>query len=523
MREAVEIRIELQTLCPRDLSMLDQSSVPPSTDIASQPFSQEEELIQQQVVVVGAGITGLTLAYRLHQNGVQVLLVEASSRPGGSISTQTGQGYCWEEGPNSFTPTPALVNLIAEVGLADQLVWADGTLPRFIYWEGQLLPVPLDPVAALTTPLLSVGGKAKALLGLLGFVSPPPDQEETVEQFFTRQLGSEVAQRLISPFTSGVYAGDVQQLSAKAAFARIADLEANYGSLFAGIWQSPRSQPDPLSPEIHPQPKRGQLGNLREGLQRLPDALATQLGSRVQLGWDVKSIEAHQNRYRLHIHAPDGVKQVETRVAILTVSAYGAADILSSLQPQASPLLLQIPYPTVAVVALAYPETALPQPFSGFGHLIPRSQGLRTLGTIWSSCLFPDRAPQGHHLLLSFIGGATDPAYTRHRQVAAIRELTPAERADIVHQELSRVLLTQPVQPLILGEKLWARAIPQYTLGHRHRLHQIRNTLAPWPGIGLCANYLDGVSLGDCVKRANAQAERVVAFLQNPSISLMHD
>ncbi len=507
--------------------MLDQT---PPSDSGATGSSGSQEPIPVDVVVVGAGITGLTLGHRLHQQGINLVVLEASSRPGGSISSQTAQGYCWEEGPNSFTPTPALVNLIAELGLADQLVWADGKLPRFVCWDRQLLPVPLSPPAALTTPLLSVGGKLKALIGLLGFVSPPPDQEETVEQFFRRQFGAEVTQRLVSPFTSGVYAGDVAQLSAQAAFARVADLEANYGSVFAGLWQAPRPQPDPISPEVHPQPRRGQLGNLRKGLQQLPETLADHLGDQLRLGWQVQSIRAVGSTdrsdseptsdslpYQLQIQTANGIRQIQTRAVILTVPAYSAAEILDPLTPQASELLRQIPYPPVAVVALGYPETALPQPLRGFGHLIPRSEGLRTLGTIWSSCLFPDRAPQGYHLLLSFIGGATDADYVRQHQVPPITELSAAQRAEIVHQELSRVLLTQAVQPQILGEKLWMRAIPQYTLGHRHRLHQIQESLSAWPGIRLCANYWDGVALGDCVKRAHREAEQVMADLQAPS------
>jgi oxygen-dependent protoporphyrinogen oxidase len=131
------------------------------------------------------------------------------------------------------------------VGLTDQLVLADAKLPRYIYWERELLPVPLSPAAALGSRLLSVGGKLRALQGLLGFVPPPPGHEETVRQFFQRQLGSEVAERLVEPFTSGVYAGDPDQLSAVAAFPRVAGLEERYGSLFAGALQALRQRPQP--------------------------------------------------------------------------------------------------------------------------------------------------------------------------------------------------------------------------------------------------------------------------------------
>jgi oxygen-dependent protoporphyrinogen oxidase len=481
--------------------------------------------IHTEVVVIGAGITGLTLALRLQQGlqssqgSLPVLLAEASPRVGGCISSQAKEGYRWEEGPNSFTPVPALLNLIAEVGLAgrdsgtesSQLLLADGKLPRYVYWEKELLPVPMSPAAALGSRLLSVGGKLRALRGLLGFVAPPPGREETVRQFFRRQLGSEVVERLIVPFTSGVFAGDPDQLSASAAFHRIASLEERYGSLFAGAFRAPRNQPEPLSPQIQPVPKRGQLGNLRQGLKQLPEAIAQKLGDVLHLGWQATHLKRDGAGYWVGFQTPEGSRWVSTKRVVLTLPAYAAAALLQDLNPQASQLLSEIPYPPVAVVTLAYPEDALPQPLRGFGHLIPRSQGLRTLGTIWASCLFPERAPQGYHCFLNFIGGATDAAFARQKGIPPITALSPEERAQIVHEELSQILLTRPVEPLRLGERLWPQAIPQYTLGHRQRIAQLQASLsAQTPGVWVCANYLDGVALGDCVRRAEALAEQLL-------------
>ncbi|MEN9225641.1 MAG: protoporphyrinogen oxidase [Thermostichus sp. HHBFW_bins_43] len=496
-----------------------------SVSAPEQGYGGDPTLIRKKVVVIGAGITGLTLALRLQQGlkgsggqGSQpVLLAESSNRVGGCISSPSKDGYRWEEGPNSFTPVPALLNLIAEVGLADQLLLADGKLPRYVYWEKELLPVPMSPPAAIGSRLLSIGGKLRALRGLLGFVAPPPGREETVRQFFRRQLGSEVVERLIVPFTSGVFAGDVDQLSASGAFHRIASLEERYGSLFAGAWRSPRSRPEPLSPQIQPPPKRGQLGNLRQGLSQLPQAIAQQLGDTLQLGWTATHLKRQEDAYWVGFRTPGGPCWVEAEQVILTLPAYGAATLLQELNPQASRLLAGIPYPPVAVVTLAYPADALPQPLRGFGHLIPRSQGFRTLGTIWASCLFPERAPQGYHCFLSFIGGATDAAFARQKGIPPIVALTAEERAQIVHEELSQILLTRPVDPIWLGERLWPQAIPQYTLGHRQRIAQLQASLsAQTPGVSVCANYLDGVALGDCVRRAEALAKRIL----NPNSSL---
>ncbi|MEO0949338.1 MAG: protoporphyrinogen oxidase, partial [Cyanobacteria bacterium J06641_5] len=166
-------------------------------------------------------------------------------------------------------------------------------------------------------------------------------------------------------------------------------------------------------------------------------------------------------------------------------------------------------YPPVASVVLAYPNAAFKQPLDGFGNLIPRNQGIRTLGTIWSSTLFPGRAPAGWALLTSYIGGATD------REIA---ELDKTEIAAAVHKDLQQTLLapTAP-EPKILNVRLWPQAIPQYVLGHRDRLQCLENSLQANPGLYVCTNYLDGVALGDCVQRAQDRADTVATYLETTS------
>ncbi|MEN9205709.1 MAG: protoporphyrinogen oxidase [Thermostichales cyanobacterium DRC_bins_46] len=457
------------------------------------------------IVVIGAGISGLVLAWRLKQQGIPVLLREAGERVGGCISTQTRRlemgDWRWEEGPNSFTPTPALLNLIVELGLGEDLLLADGKLPRFIYWDGRLEPVPLSPGQALSSQLLTLGGKLRALRGLLGFVLPPQSGEETVREFFSRHLGSQVFQRLVQPFVSGVYAGDADQLSAQSAFRRIVSLEQTYGGLLAGTLKAPRRQPTPSPIPV----RRGQLGNFRYGMAQLPQTLAKHLEAELACHWRATAIQPSPAGYRVHFHTPSGSQVIEAEQVVLTTPAYVTGELLPDLQPFLQP----IPYPPVAVVALGYPETALPQPLRGFGHLIPRAEaaarGLRSLGTIWLSSLFPGRAPQGYHLLLTFIGGATDPG---------IVHLTPEQRAEVVHRDLGKILLTRPTEPIILGEKLWPRAIPQYTLGHEQRWQQVQRHLPP--GIHLCTNARDGVSLGDCVQRAEHLAQQLTQGKPTP-------
>ncbi len=472
-------------------------------------------------LIVGAGISGLSLAHTLqtqdpNSSPLNILVSEQQNRVGGNITTVSEGGFVWEEGPNSFSPSPELLKLIVEVGLKQELVLANRKLPRYVYWNHQLMAVPMSPPALLTTELLSSSGKLRALLGAIGFVPPAMGEqlsqqggEETVSQFFERHLGSEVLKRLVEPFVSGVYAGNPQQLEVGAAFSRVTRLEATGGALLPGTVLSrlrnrkTKTAPDPNLPQTQP----GELGSFRGGLGMLPEAIATQLGDRLQLNWALKRLSRREDKiYIAEFSTPEGSQQVEAKTVVLTTPAYVASEILQPLNSSLSQVLAEIPYPPVACVVLAYPVSAFKRKLDGFGNLIPRGQGIRTLGTIWTSSLFPGRAPQGWQVVTNYIGGATDPE---------IGTLEESEIVKAVHQDLCQTLLRQDVQPKVLTVHLWKRAIPQYDLGHLKRLEKIDRSLKDLPGLYLCSNYIDGVALGDCVRRAFQRAETVRADLRN--------
>jgi protoporphyrinogen/coproporphyrinogen III oxidase len=471
-------------------------------------------------LIVGAGISGLSLAHALQkqvQNAspLKILVVEGRGRVGGNITTQTGEGFLWEEGPNSFSPTLELMQLAVDVGLKQELIFADRKLPRYVYWQGKLQPVPMTPPAMIQSQLLSFPGKLRALFGALGFVGPAMGSqlsqqggEETVAQFFRRHLGTEVMQRMVEPFVSGVYAGDPQKLSAAAAFGRVTRMADVGGGLVAGALLSARNSPKkrPVNSNI-PQTKPGELGSFKQGLKALPEAIAGQLGDRLKLNWHLTRLQPTERQtYIAEFSTPDGQQQVEARTVVLTTPAYITAELLAPLQPEVSSALQTFTYPTVASVVLAYPVSDLKGKLAGFGNLIPRGQGIRTLGTIWTSSLFPDRAPAGWQTLTSYIGGATD---------SAIGNLEPEQIVGEVHRDLSRILLKpEATQPKVLAVKLWKRAIPQYNLGHIQGLKQVENGLKSLPGLYLCSNYVGGIALGDCVRRGFESAIEVSEYLQ---------
>ncbi|MBD2188189.1 protoporphyrinogen oxidase [Pseudanabaena mucicola] len=466
------------------------------------------------VLVVGAGISGLTIAHELAiAKKHRVLVAEAQDRVGGAItSAKNDEGYLWEEGPNSFQPTPELLRLAVQVGLKDELVLADGKLPRFVFYNGKLNALPMSPPKAIATKLLTWGGKIRLALGAMGFARPAMAGEESVDQFFSRLLGKQAVERLVAPFISGVYAGDPKRLSAKAAFSKIFRLENTYNGLLAGAILSAKERKakkinDPTLPKV----KSGELGSFREGIKMLPEAVATKLraqGTAIKQQWILRSLEKQGDIYISKFDTPTGEEIVTSRAVVLTTPAYVTAKLLQDFLPVASQALKEIFYPTVACVVLAYPKSEFICDMKGFGNLIPRTQGVRTLGTIWSSSLFAGRAPEGWQLLLNFIGGTLDPM---------LAKLSEAEIIDAVHQDLKKTLLRpeSKAAPKAIAVHVWDKAIPQYEIGHLDRLAIVESELKKSQGLYVSANFIGGVALGDCIKRGIEEAHKIEVFLQS--------
>ncbi|KAF5785316.1 putative protoporphyrinogen oxidase [Helianthus annuus] len=472
-------------------------------------------------VIVGAGISGLCIAQALATKHASVspdvVVTEARDRVGGNISTVERDGYLWEEGPNSFQPSDPMLTMVVDSGLKDDLVLGDPTAPRFVLWGGGLKPVPSSPGDLPFFDLMSFPGKLRAGFGALGIRPPPPDREESVEEFVRRNLGDEVFERLIEPFCSGVYAGDPSKLSMKAAFGKVWKLEKNGGSIIGGaikaIQARKNSTKPPRDPRL-PKPQGQTVGSFRKGQVMLPNAISKSLGSKVKLSWKLISISKLENRgYNLTYETPNGFASLQTKTVVMTVPSYVASDLLRPLSSEAAEALSKFYYPPVAAVSVSYPKEAIRDDrlidgqLKGFGQLHPRSQGVETLGTIYSSSLFPNRAPPGRVLLLNYIGGATNPG---------ILSKTESQLVEAVDRDLRTMLINPKAgEPLTLGVKVWPRAIPQFLIGHFDILDAAKFALSEggYRGMFLGGNYVSGVALGRCVESAYDVAANVSTFL----------
>jgi oxygen-dependent protoporphyrinogen oxidase len=450
----------------------------------------------RNVWVISGGISGLACAYRLRQLGIPARLLEKSPIAGGVICTERREGFLFEAGPQSFLFTDTLRNLIGELGLESEVVLANLKAPRYVLRDNRLLPVPMTPPALLRSSLLSWRAKAK-LLSEPFRRSAILSAEESVADFVRRKFGGEILEYLVAPFISGVYAGDPETLSMASAFPSTAKWEREYGSVIRGAWKSRKSAVS-----------RPALASFRNGMAALPERLAEKLAENAP-----DAIEFSTDRATSVIAAAEFSAAVTARsepgaerdVIVLATPAHTAAALLANSCPGLAELLVGIFYAPLATIALAFPSRQIGHPLDGFGFLAPRKEGLRTLGTVWNSALFPGRAPQGIAVLTSFIGGATDLAVT---------EMPDDQLLDITVRENSAVLkITGP--PVEHAVFRYPRALPQYVIGHSQRLSTIVRELDHLPSLFLTGNYLAGPSIGDCVEHAFATAEAVNKFLQH--------
>jgi oxygen-dependent protoporphyrinogen oxidase len=447
----------------------------------------------KQAIVIGGGISGLACAWRLKQLGVGVTLLEASSRAGGLTGTVQKDGFLFESGPQSFQGAAPMLDLIREAGIGGELQRADPNAPRYIYLRGKLQKIPMTPQALMTSSLL--GLKSRAKLASEPFKrTKPPSKEESVAEFVRRKFGHEILEYLVAPFVSGVYAGDPEKLSLKAAFPTLEEWEREYGSVLRGAMKSKTGAEKKAAPP---------LCSFQRGVSSLGGAIAEKLGESVRFGAEVVSVKRGAD-FEVCFTTRERNETLRAAVVVIATPAYIASHLIASLSPALARTLSGIEYAPVAVVASGYYERQISQALDGFGFLIPRSEKVRTLGTVWNSSLFPGRAQAGSVAITSFIGGATDPKVVEHSE---------DEVASIVQAENAHILGITG-SPIATAVWKYPKALPQYNLGHGHIVEALRDGERANSGMFFCGNYLEGPALGKCVETGNQTARAIHAYLE---------
>jgi oxygen-dependent protoporphyrinogen oxidase len=465
------------------------------------------------IVIAGAGISGMATALALRDQGAEaaprLVVLEPEEHVGGKIRTIRAEGFTCEWGVNGFlNKEPRTLELCQRLGLEDQLLPAAGAFEnRYIYTRGKLRAVKMHPLKFLFSGILPLGAKVRLIRELWVRSRTPEGEDESVASFARRRVGDRAYQVLVDPMQTGIYAGDPEQMSVVSSFPRVVEVEREHGSLIRGMIRLARERrrqgQQGAMPGAGP---TGHLTSFRGGMQTLVDRLAEELGDVVQRGRRVRSIQPGPDG-GLRV-AVEGREALSADAVILACPAHQAASITAACDPDLSSTLDEITYSPMAVVSLGIPRERVAHPMDGFGFLVPRAEGLRLLGALWTSTLFPERAPDDHVLIRVMIGGARDP------------EALSLDDAQLTETVLREVQKTHGGS---LGEPTFSRvfrhraAIPQYSLGHRGRLERIDRSLSRLPGLFVTGNAYRGIGVNDCARNAHDVGRQVLDYLSGRS------
>jgi oxygen-dependent protoporphyrinogen oxidase len=452
----------------------------------------------KRVVIVGGGISGLALAYRLATHAA-VTLLESESRPGGKVWTERDGGFVVEHGPNGFLESkPSTLELCRELGLGNELIAASESSRRhrYLLLDGNLQEMPRGPLSLLTTRVLSLGGKLSLVKELLTGGNVPAD-DESVAAFFRRRWGRNAAEVVGDALVTGIHGGDPELLSLAAAFPRAAEMEAKHGSVIRGFLRSAKERRRAAKARGEPAPQTGRMWSFRDGLRRLIEALAERV--RPTCGVDVRRIERADNGWLVR---GAGQESWPADAVVLTCPAYRQGEMVADLDAKLAAEVGGIAYNRIAVVALGFRAGEAKAP-EGFGYIAPQRTRRDVLGVQWCSAIYPGRAPDGCVLWRALCGGWNRPE---------VVDWDDAHLLAAVRAELRQALKVE-AEPVFHRIVRWERAIPQYHVGHRQRLARVEALAARHAGLFLGGNAYRGVALNDCTEQAGVVASRVVEFL----------
>jgi oxygen-dependent protoporphyrinogen oxidase len=453
--------------------------------------------LSPRIAVLGAGITGLTAAWHLQRAGFSPVVFEKAPSAGGVIGTTQADGWLHEHGPNSLLEgSPDVAAFIDGLGLGGRRIYAaPAAKQRYVVRKGRPVAMPSSPRTFLSTPLFSW----RAKLWLAGEPlrrRARPDCEESVADFVLRRLGREFLDYAVDPFVGGVYAGDPARLSVRHAFPKLHALEQEHGSLMWGSLKRRNASGGP----------KGRMFSFPNGLGEMPAAMALALGDAVQLQTEVTTVRRTGQNWEIDCKKGGQLWKEPCAAVVCALPADALASLVFSGFPgtQRLGVLREIEQPPVASVFTGFKRADVGHPLDGFGMLIPQVEDSPILGTLFSSALFPGRAPDGHVALTSFVGGARQPG---------LLKLDDWEILRLVQTELDRLLGIRGL-PMFTHVQRWPRAIPQYTLGYQRYKDAIAEVEKSAPGLFIGGNCRDGISLGNCIESGRRLAHVAADALQ---------
>lgn len=468
----------------------------------------------KKVVVIGGGIAGITAAYYLQKEArdkqlpIETILMESTERLGGKIQTYTDNGYVIEKGPDSFLARKTSASRLAEeAGLKDQLV-NNGTGKSYILIKDKLHSMPGGAVMGIPTKIAPfVKSGMFSPLGKLraggDFILPPSNikGDQSLGYFFRRRFGNEVVDHLIEPLLSGIYAGDIDQMSLMATFPQFYEVEQKYRSLILGMKKGtpkPKAAPAPAQTN---KKSGGMFLSLKGGLESLVHAIEAKLNpGSVTKGVSVEKVEREDHHYLLQLSTGE---EIMADSVIVCVPHQQTARIFPSYSFFES--FKSVPSTSVANVALAFPESAVKNDIDGTGFIISRDSGYSMTAVTWTHKKWLHSAPNGKALLRCYVGRPGD------------EEIVSRSDEEIIETVLKELNKTMDIQskPELAVITRWHHAMPQYTVGHKQRMIEITgNMRKELPGVFLAGASYAGLGVPDCIDQGEEAVKHVLEYLK---------
>lgn len=447
----------------------------------------------KDVIIIGAGIAGLSAGHELYKNNIDFQILETSNKAGGLIETLKIENCLIETGPHTFSSVSyEILELIKDLDIEDELILANpSSRKRYIYLNNKLILVPTNPIDFFKSNILSKDGKLTLLEEL--FIKKE-FQEESVEDFVTRRFGREILKNIIQPYLNGVYAGDIKKLSADAVFPKLKDLEHKYKSVILGSLFSSKTSFKNLT-----------LYSFSSGMEVLSKKIFEKLKTKITL--NTKDIEITRAKDFFIVTFKINNKPISytTNSILFALPAHKMIGFANLIPESYLNEFSQIEYLPIATIVQTIEKSKLKLEERGFGFLCTKEPHKKLLGTIWTSYIFPNRAPANKILLTSYIGGA------HYKKVASqteeeIKTLTTKELLEILQINDQNSIDTLHVQ-------IHPYAIPQYNLGHLEKIKRIEELMDKNSGLFFTGNYLYGISINDTIKTSKLAFKKIKQFL----------